>query len=353
MAFAGAAHADIRDLRIVVTPLPGTTVAAGGTVLPSGVFVGAGKVVGDASVGREGLDTYIAYKVKVQNKSAKTLTQIRFTGAAVVYDPSSSVPAPVATFFSSSTVACVADASATSIDCNVGTLKPYRARYFNVVYKLPTMGAQLDLNWSSSFTVAASPTVAAPASFVPNPSGTAYARLITQTAEEVKSSVTTYVPIAPTAFKVNTGTVGAVATTADPWTTTVIVPPATFATTARIRETEAAVFPCVPGACFDSQLTIPGTFDALQIFLRRDASTIPPGFRASDVVVYYIADGGPNAGVPIVVQKCDATVPAGPAPHVPCIVAIRRYTEETSPTPEWLRDKEIEIRALDNGRYIN
>lgn len=148
--------------------------------------------------------------------------------------------------------------------------------------------------------------------------------------------------------------VGAVATEADPWTTTVVVP-ANFTvgtgtyTVATIDEPPSDV--PLASDLFTKQatkLTIPGTFASLTILLRRDASTIAPKAKIGSARVYYSPD---TSGTDLGTELFSCATTGGPAPGVPCINRRTEYTKRSAPSPAWEGDWEFEILALDNGRY--
>jgi hypothetical protein len=165
-----------------------------------------------------------------------------------------------------------------------------------------------------------------------------------------------------------------VATSTDKWTTTVVVPPdfvvptGTY-TTAEIAETvtDVANASCSSIAadlltCSSSTLTIPGTFAALKIYFRRDASTLVNPNRPNDInsaKIFYSNPAQPNVQIgagnyPIELPACNVTTYGPlPQPGIPCINKRTRYTNSNLPgnDPRWLKDWEFEIFAVDNGKY--
>lgn len=165
-----------------------------------------------------------------------------------------------------------------------------------------------------------------------------------------------------------------VATSTDKWTTTVVVPPDFVVptgsyTTAEIAETvtDVANANCASIAanlltCSASTLTIPGAFAALKIYFRRDASTLVNPNRPGDInsaKIFYANPAQPNpqigaANYPIEVPACSVTTYGPlPQPGIPCINKRTRFTNSNLPgnDPQWLKDWEFEIFAVDNGRY--
>jgi hypothetical protein len=145
-----------------------------------------------------------------------------------------------------------------------------------------------------------------------------------------------------------------VATTSDPWTTTLVVPPINFTTTARATELQngelgscSAVY--TAGGCFSTDLDIPsapGAFASLTIYLRVDRTKINLlGTSIANAVIRYSKDG--NSFVDL--ANCTATNVA--TPGNPCILARKAY-DFTSPI-DWQYDWEFKIQAVDNGRYVN
>jgi hypothetical protein len=171
----------------------------------------------------------------------------------------------------------------------------------------------------------------------------------------VKSAV----PLAGSTLFTGVGvtTLGAVATTSDPWTTTVIVPsnftaPTGTYTVATIDEPPSDV-PLASDLFTkeSTKLTIPGAFASLTILLRRDVSTIAPKANIGSARVYYSANtDGTDLGIELF-----ACTPAGPSPGVPCIKSRTEYTKQVVRqrrlSSAWEGDWEFEILALDNGRY--
>lgn len=290
-------------------------------------------------------NTYASYLVSIQNHTTNALNGVTFSATTAVETavtktaPIESQSAYVVIPISPASPSC-ALTTATKIFCTFGTLSPgSSAVSFVVVVKAPTAGTAINVNWIVT-------------GYEGNSSNgcctfnaTARTQLITQDDPAVRTELKSFVKgTGGTFFTGNT----AVATAADPWTTSVIVPPAFSAlyTTATILE-GAGSGSCAPDllTCNASTLTIPGTFGYLTITLRRDASTIKPGAKIVNAKVYYTHDNLP------LVEVLDCTVTGGPQLGVPCMERRTAYTKKTAPTPEWEGDWEFVIRALDNGRY--
>lgn len=297
------------------------------------------------------LSTYLGYLVTVGNDptNTNTINNMRFTASTAVTDG-----AEAATFASSEGLACTAGAGGTAIECAIGTLRAGQSVTFAVFFRSPvkvTNGvADADGQDAVSFsgiTYYAEGTGGLGNS-VPQNSTVAFAAAPVQLGTNSPSLVRSAVQKA--GGQLFTG--GAVATAADPWTTSVMVPATATFTTAELAEAISPV-PLAPNLLNQSttELTIPGSFAQLVITLRRDASTIVKGAKIGSAVLYYaklVSD------VPFAVPACtDTSFGVLPKPGIPCIAQRTEYTKKTAPTPEWEGDWEFVVYALDNGRYSN
>jgi len=120
--------------------------------------------------------------------------------------------------------------------------------------------------------------------------------------------------------------------------------------TAQIDETET------PGVSLTSTLTVPGNASGtnyMEITLRRDASTIPSGFKLSDWVITY--QHTPTSTLISPVPLCSQSTAAAPLPRsgVPCEIDGSRiaYKNNNAPTPAFVGDYEARFRAFNNGRF--
>jgi len=235
---------------------------------------------------------------------------------------------------------------------------------FDVTVTSPVSGAQVSLNANTSWQEPGE----SGSEF--EPTRTASMALDVPDPNKLKSFVpasTATTTLFPSSAACVTGPyVGCAATPAQPWTTTVEIPPSSQTTTATISQAFNSPDCARAGNllnCSSSTLTIPGAFDHLVITLRRDASTISSnGAKIANAIIYY--DGTPKAppaGVvyPLQVPNCtDTTYGPLPAPGIPCIQVRTDYPKKTVPPKppvpaEFASDWEFVIWAKDNGKYSN
>jgi hypothetical protein len=286
------------------------------------------------------LITYAAYEISVVNNSTNTLNNVRVVGSTSVAGSTQAAP-----FVASIGLGCVTtNMSATAIECSIGQLRGGGgSSSFVVVFQAPTEGASVDFAWTVYYAEGSNDNGA----HADTNSGTTSTALGTPVATELK----TYVP--PGGGTFFTGSTG-VATSADPWTTTVNVP-----SFAKAEVTESTLLSaCAPNllTCEVSTLTIPGIFPKLIITLRRDVSTIAKSAKISSARIYYDNPTTPDPRItyPYEVLPCTDTT-WGPLPQagIPCINKRTEFTKRTAPTPDWEGDWAFEIWAIDNGRYQN
>ena len=217
------------------------------------------------------LVTYVAYEISIINKSKNTLNNVRVVGSTDVVGSTQAAP-----FVVSIGLGCApTNVSATAIECSVGQLRGGGgSSSFVVIFQAPTEGASVDFAWTHFYSEGSNDSGA----HTDTNAGTTSTTLGTPIATELK----TYVP--PTGGTFFTGSTG-VATSGDPWTTTVNVP--SFAK-AEVKETSSLIT-CAPNllTCETSTLTIPGIFPKLIITLRRDVSTIAKSAKISSARIYY------------------------------------------------------------------
>jgi hypothetical protein len=143
---------------------------------------------------------------------------------------------------------------------------------------------------------------------------------------------------------------GGISNGADPFATSVNVPPGQTFTTAEISESPDGIN-CTNNfsACFRSDITIPGSFSPyLTIVLRQDASTILKGTKIESVTIQYL--GGS-------ISPWDVGLCASPTtPRTdgyPCIA--KRVFYKSRSTPGWTADLDGDFEwtliNLFNGSY--
>ena len=328
------------------------------------------------------LGTFASYRFTLTSLERSRFDHCTFKGTVVTSGlPAGSTAA--ATLFDVSGASCTLSNGV--LECAIpGALNECdQSLSFTVTLKTPTAGTGISVSGTSAFVEHY---------YVRESTNTASAA--TTLTEPSPDSLSTYVPAsatqATTLFSgTNTvsGVVGAIPIVDpkavppinDPFTTTVIVPAGSAATTATVAESEVLASCSANPRCFQSKLTIPGTFDFLKIILRRDKTTLmtsrPKGNGHDDddcddddryggqsaidnaIVKYFPDDDPSNPDKFIIVPNC-SIVPGGlPMSKHPCIESRKAYPKKSShksPVPAGLEgDWEFVIRALDNGRYTN
>jgi hypothetical protein len=330
------------------------------------------------------LPTYASYRMTITSRDHHRLKMFSFKGTVTTLGTTDK-----ATLFASDGAACTLS-EAGALQCAIpGELTSYgKTLTFSVTLKVPAAGDAIQVSGKATFreygcdwdyTPVASATTALTA---PDP-----------------NAVSTYVPTSPSAAttlysgsNTQSGVPGAIpvvdSKTDDPFTTTVIVPADSPATTATVIERDLAESCSANPRCFESKLTMPGTFDFLTIILRRDRTTLMSSkghghsghghghdkgrgqghddddgrysgqSSIDNAIVKYFPDDDPgNPDRFIIVPNC-SVVPGGlPTPKNPCIASRKAYPKKGShktPVPAGLEgDWEFVIHAVDNGRYVN
>jgi hypothetical protein len=281
--------------------------------------------------------SYAQYTVTITNNTNSNISGLSFFGLAT------GVPSNAIATFKEASITCVSAPAQWDIRCDFGPVAKHTAVHFTVTYIAPTSGDQLRLAWAlyDSTGFPASETAAS------------YVNLVDQTAADIATRFETIVPSTGGTFY--TGTAGgsstipgSAPTKLDPFTTTVIIPSSSSSTTASVAEAVlASSCSANYSQCYESNVTIPGTFAHLTIYLRIDSTRLTPFSNLANAVIYYQHS---TSTAQIGLQNCG---PSGPSSGVPCIESRQKYTAANAPTPEWKGDWEFKIQALDNGRYIN
>jgi len=377
-----------------------TTIALGATLpaAATGLDVRLDIVATPTSVTRSSdqLATYASYGFTLKSLEHDRFSKFKFKGTVAVAGLPAGIAGP--TLLSADGATCSLDAGV--LECSVpGELKECDATLtFTVTLKTPVGGTGVTVSgkttflehyykWENTNVATASTALTEPnpdslSTFVPA-SATAATTLFSGTNTE--GGVVGAIPIVDTK---------AVPPINDPFTTTVIVPAGSAATTASLAEQELAASCSANPRCFESKLTIPGSFDFLTIILRRDRTTLmmskPPKNHGHDsapgkghdkgngrghddddddgrysgqsaidqaIVKYFPDDDPANPDKFIIVPNC-SVVPGGvPTPKHPCIQSRKAYPTKSSsktPVPAGLEgDRELVILAADNGRYSN
>ena len=340
-----SAHAAIGILAITVA----TPALAGAGLLTTVVAPLSTNVT--YSDNTNGLVTYIGYTVTIANdpSNTNTINNIRFTATASATDA-----AEKPTYVSADGATCtVTSADQTSISCAIGQLHAGEAYpTFAVFFKAPakiTNGvadvAGQDAVAFSGITYYAEGTGGLQSP--PQNSTGAWAASNSVTLGTTNPTLVRSVVPKNSNLLIFTGN-GAVTTGANPFATSVNVPPAATYTTADIALSSIADPNCTNfTTCYLSQITIPGTFSPyLTIVLRMDAANIKKGTHIESVVIYY---NGTQVG-----DCASPTTPfSGAAAGTPCIAKRIYYKNKGVPgwTAELDSDFEWQILNLKNGGY--
>lgn len=319
------------------------------------------------------LPTFAAYKITITSLETQTLRSVEFTGKTSIVGGSGA-----ATFIAAIGATCTTtNVELTSVKCTgiggTSVLPPLGSLTFQVAFKTPTVGTQIDFTGKSKT--------------VEHYTETEYQVASASTLLEAPNPLKVFSFLhALTGGTLFTGVNAGVATRADPWTTTVRVPRSAAVVVDESADPDVAdptvcPFGYVCQGNF-SKLRIPGAFDNLVITLRRDASTIlredhddddhDEHFKASSrgsdrgakggikkAKVFYKADPRPGDPYPVYVEVLSCDITGGPVagtsmvPGRPCIQSRTAYTKKTAPSPEWVGDWEFVILAKDNGTYEN
>lgn len=296
----------------------------------------------------EGPTFYVSYKVTVTNNSSNNNYTYDFKATTkITNDSGGAVNDAYAQYFGSSGIPCK-EQSQTVVTCEKLNVDKGTSKTFTLTYKTPRKGAKLQLTVEST-------------SKALKGSGSAVTTLVTIPYTQTIVEFYTFVPREGGVFFTGTngnlpGSPGAVAVPGDPWTTTIVIPPIPFTTTARALETQdGSLASCsslyLAGGCFDTNLVIPSDPGALQtmtIYLRVDGTKINLlGSSIINAKIRYSKDGINFADVE------DCTPTNGPQPGKPCMSNRKAYGNTSDIPAAWRLDWEFEVKAVDNGRYIN
>jgi len=340
----------------------------------SSAFAGAGVVtttvttlapnVSYSTSGTKPLVTYIGYLVTVGSDAANTNTinNIAFTGTASATDL-----AEKPTFDSAEGATCTTtNTDKTAISCAIGQLRagqtyPTFAVFFKAPVKVVNGVADNPTEDKAAFsgiTYYAEGTggVQSPPQNSTVPWSAADVLLGTPSPVNVKSSV----PKLGGNFFTGSG----VTTTDDKFATLVTVPTAaTYTAEASIDEATFTTGPSGGTApitltcasftpCYQSAVTVPGTFAYLTVILRQDASTIPKGLQIGSVNIWY--DGSDAVGDSYHGYLGACPSPTTPLSDQPCIASSKYYKNKgvSGWTPDLDGDFEWTIITNKNGRLV-
>lgn len=361
----------LRDARRI-TVLALASMAA--SFAASSAFAGAGEVTTvvtplSTNVSYTELATnpiFIVYAVNVKNEVGNTINNIVFTGATA---PAPASSGALATFDSATGATCTTTNSGkTAISCSIGQLKAGGRTSFYVTFVAPTAAAGSTATLFGGITYYAEGTGGLENSVPQNSTRTWTAENVslgTTSPNNIKSGV----PQVNKTLKFFTAPNLVDAALTDQITTTVSVA-GTAPITSTLTIQEAALptdnTSCIAQGnfyrCYESELTIEdtstqppapfiypsGSGKYLGITLRIDRAAIKPGFKPSNVRVYY--DGQ-------LVNACQVTSPSG-APityaALPCYTGVTYYKNwnRNSPWPQgW--EGSVDVFGVNdrNGRW--
>ncbi len=317
------------------------------------------------SVSRAGLDSFISYRLKVQNTGGNTVNQVVVKATATVtgapgiasyfvlvnnLDPVSAnpnCPAPP-----------VPPAPPTNtVTCAVGQLKSGEGRDFFLLFRAPEAGATVEFTGDTTFSSGNSPN-APPANFTKLVTNTMV--LTTTVPQQVNTSVITVLP--PRGGKFFTGPNGAVDAT-NLFSTSVQVPSTLSTTTPtvtdnRIKQASLPSYTCSPANpgyfCYglssdisvdnakdDSKVDFTPVAGVIEITLRQDAASLTvkkPTPGVFDVKIFYTPTDKPT----IELLACGTSLPTV---DVPCVKSRSDNLKGKKGSYEYL------IWARDNGRF--
>lgn len=299
----------------------------------------------DATATSAAANFFVSYTVKIYNPSNSS-KNFRFVGLiSVAADVNGAAAMP--TDLVSSRSDCKLT-SADQITCPKLEVAKQTTVTFTLQFRTPTAGGEMTLLGNLYFPISSTSLTT---------STSATTKLVKLLEPEYTLGFNTFVPKTGGTFWTGNngnlaGSPGGVATAADPWTTTVVIPAINFTTTATAAEGPSGVA-CAgfyaPGACFKTDLTIPsdpGAFQSLIVYLRIDQTKHLIAAPITNAFIQYSKDGINVAPV----RDCAVPLP-DPLPGNPCIEARKLYGADAP--PEWQFDWEFKIRAVDNGRYFN
>jgi len=306
------------------------------------------------------LDTFAAYQATITNGATNTLNRVFLTGTATNVGGTDTVT------FDSSIPAGICSGVGNKVTCSLPSLSPGTASQpLIMVFKAPTNGSQIRFDWRAGGSEGNGG-----GNGCCSQTGSVTTSLIDPTSDpEFKTTAKTFVKNAGNKV-VFTGN-EAITTSTDGWSTIVEIPPFTstplgaytLATiTEKLQGAPYAGGSCQPYSvglgCFQSELTIPGSFASLKITIRWDKSFFNLGStRPQDVKLYYQHDLTAPLN-PVQVNLCSVDLANGaataPSSTKPCMTQPPRVLKnQDTPIKDLVGDLEFKVEALDNGRFSN
>ena len=298
------------------------------------------------------LTTFVGYTVTIANAGGNTVNDIYFEASTAVTDL-----AERATFHSAEGTTCaVINVANTAIRCTIGQLKagashPPVALFFRAPVKITNGSADgpgtdfVNLSGATYYAEGRGGPNSTPDNSI-RPWGPVSVTLGTASSTLVQSGV----PKAGGTFFTGAGT----STDADPFTTSANVPSAAAYTSAIIEESDFTVGCTNFVTCWQSDITIPGTFfPYLTIVLRQDALNIRQSTNIENVVIRYQYLNSNNVLKTHLITAVDCpslTTPRGDG--LPCLAKRTHYKKNTVVgwTPELDGDFEWTLISTKNGR---
>lgn len=287
----------------------------------------------------ESLNTFAAYRINLRNGASSDL---RAYFKATATNVGGTEPLAFTTALPAG-AACTGLGTA-SVDCQFGTLAPGSEQQLLLVVRAPSNGSRIDISYEAGGDEGKGGSNGC-CSIV----GTASTGLVDPTTNtDYRRQLSSFVT--PDGGSFFTGD-AAVTTSADGWTTRVVVPSFSGDSVASIQEQQLATS-CAPYAvangCFRTELSLPGSFPGLlKIFFRWDKSLYNLG-KPELAKLYYRKLA---TDTPFALQLCTAS---GPAAGVPCLArAPRKLSNQDTANKELWGDLLFEVLALDNGVYEN
>jgi hypothetical protein len=304
------------------------------------------------SPARPALQTYVGYRMEVANVGGNTTNNVRVRGSAVTVDGG------VKLRFSSAEGATCAttNVEGTDIECTLGQLRAGQAHpQFVVFFRTPVAPPAPTATQAVAFS---GTTLYSEGTGGPDPvwaNSTQPWIADGSVSLDAPSGVSVKSVVQRSGGMLFTGD-GGISTAADPFTTSVVVPPSATFTTALITESAETVNCTFFTACNVSQVSIPGQFSPyMTIVLRQDASSIVSGTKLGSVVVYYLDDAAPPGTPYMPLGACASpnTPNEGALYGVPCIAESKHY--KSRKVPGWTLDLdgdfEWTILNRKNGGY--
>lgn len=284
------------------------------------------------------LTAFVGYTVTIANAGGNTVNNIYFEASTAV-----TTTLELATFDSAEGATCtVINAASTAIRCTIGQLNA-GASYPPVAlfFRAPTQGTAVNLSGTTYYAEGTGGPNSIPANSIRPWDPVLPVTLGTASSTLVKSGV----PKAGGTFF----TGNSISTGADPFTTSANVPSLAAYTSAVIGESPFTINCTNFVVCWQSKITIPGTFSPyLTIVLRQDAANIKPGTKIASVLIRYL--GASNDS--IIVGDCES--PTKPrSDGLPCLAKRVYYKSAAIPgwTPELDGDFEWTLLNTVNGSF--